>query len=119
MQQVCGGVIAHRGLADVGVDDGINFLSDADRLLSYDLMRAHALDWGVAAGHFGDDRVVIIGVEPSAIADLAAGLGVEGRVVEDDLALFTGLKFLRALAVLDNSEDFAVFGARLAVAFER
>src|SRR5260370_1006716 len=118
MQQVCGGVVAHRRLTDVGVDDGIDSLSDADRLLCDNLMRPHTLDRRVASGNFGDDGVVIIGVEPSAIADLAAGLGVERRVVEDDLSLIAGLEFLRALAALDDGEDFAVFGPGLAVAFE-
>ena len=65
-------------------------------------MGAHALNRVVASSHLGDDGVVIVGVEPSAVADLAAGFGVEGRVVEDDLALLTGLEFLRALAVLDE-----------------
>jgi hypothetical protein len=62
---------------------------------------------------------VIVGVEPSAIADLAAGFGVEGRVIEDDLAALAGLEFLRALAVcLDDGQHFAIVGARLAIAFE-
>ncbi len=67
------------------------------------LMRAHALDRVVASRHFGDDGVVIVGVKPSAIADLPAGLGVEGSVIENDLAGFSGLEFLRALAILDDS----------------
>ena len=118
MQQMRGRVIAHGGLADVRINDGIDFLSDADRLLGDDLVGADALDRGVASGYFGDDRVVIVGIEPSAIADLSARLGVEGRVVEDDLALIARLEFWDSLAVFDNGEDFAVFRARLPVAFE-
>src|SRR5882724_5806160 len=102
MKEMRGSVIAHGGLANVGVDDSIDFLSDADRLLGDDLVRAHTLDRGVAAGYFRDDGVVIVGVEPPAVADLSAGYGVEGRVVEDDLALLAGLEFLRALAILDD-----------------
>ena len=118
MQQVRGGVIPHRGLADVAVDDGVDFLADANRLLGDDLMRAHALNGGIATGHFGDDSVVIVGIEPAAVADLSAGLGIERRVVEDDLALVARLQFLRALAILDDREDLAVFGASLTVALE-
>ena len=81
-------------------------------------MRAHALNGVVASGHFGDDGVVIVGVEPSAIADLSAGFGVEGRVIEDDLAGVAGLEFLRTLAAFDDGEHFAVVGASLAIAFE-
>ena len=62
-----------------------------------DLMRPHSLDRVVAALHFGDDGVVIVAVEPSPVANLSAGLGVERRVVEDDLAFFARLEFLRAL----------------------
>ena len=81
-------------------------------------MRAHSLDRVIAAFHFGDDSVVIVAVEPSAVADLSAGFGVERSVVEDDLAFFAGLEFLRALAVVDDGEDFAAVGAGLAIAFE-
>ena len=104
--------------ANRGVDYGVYFLPDANWLLGDDLMRAHALHGVVAAGHFGDDCVVIVGVEPSAVADLAAGFGVEGRVVEDDFAGVAGLEFLRALVALDDGQHFAVVGARLAIAFE-
>ena len=62
-------------------------------------MRAHSLDRVVAALHFGNDGVVIVAVEPSAVAHLSAGFGVERRVVEDDFAFLAGLEFLRALAV--------------------
>jgi hypothetical protein len=65
-----------------------------------DLMRPHALHRVVASLHFGDDGVVIVGVKPSAIADLSAGFGVERSVIEDDLAFFSGLEFLRALPVV-------------------
>ncbi len=81
-------------------------------------MRPHTLDRVVAAFHFGDDSVVIVAVEPSPVAHLSAGFGVERRVVEDDLAFFAGLEFLRALAVVDDGEHFAAVGASLAVAFE-
>ena len=60
-------------------------------------MRPHALNRVVASGHFGDDGVVIVGVKPSAIADLAAGFGVERRVIENDLALFARLQFAARL----------------------
>src|SRR6267378_3462767 len=115
MKEMRGGVIAHRGFSDVGVDYGVDFLPDANRLLGDYLMCAYTLNGGVAAGHFGDDGVMVVGVQPSAVADLSAGFGVEGRVIEDDLALVTGLEFLRALAALDDSQDFAIFGAGLAV----
>ena len=107
LQQVRGGVVAHGGLADGVVDDGIDFVAYADWLLGDDLVCANALNRGVTAFHFGDDGVVIVGVEPSAVANLAAGFGVEGRVIEDDFAFVSGLELLRATAVVDDGENFA------------
>ena len=118
LQQVRGRVVAHGRLADFGVDDGIDFVAYADRLLRDDLVRPDALNGGVAALYFGDDGVVIVAVEPSAVADLAARFSVEGCVIEDDFAFVAGFEFLRALAVVDDGEDFAVVGTGLAVAFE-
>src|SRR5271166_6034255 len=83
-----------------------------------DLMRAHALNRGVAAFYFGDDGVVIVAIKPSAIADLPAGFGVERRVVEDYFAFVAGFELLCALAVVDDGEDFAIVRASLAVALE-
>src|SRR5260370_32604216 len=92
LEQMRGRVIAHGGFANRGVDDGSHSLPDANRLLGNNLMRAHALYRVVAPSHLGDDGVVIIGVEPSAITDLPAGFGVEGSVVEDDLAGIAGFE---------------------------
>ncbi len=65
---------------------------------------------------------MVFGVEPADVADLSAGIGVEGSVIEHDLAALAGLQLLRAdtsaIFVLDDGEDFAVVGAGLAVAFE-
>ena len=115
---MCGGVVAHGGFADAGVDDGVDFVADVDRLLRDDLVRAHALHRVIRAGHLGDDGVVIVGVEPAAIADLASGFGVEGRVIENDFAFVAGLEFFCALAAFQERKNFAALGARLAVAFE-
>ena len=74
-------------------------------------MRAHALHRIGHAFDFGDDGVVVFGVEPAHIAHLSASLGVEGRVVEHDLAAFAWLQFLRAdsgaVVRLDDGENFA------------
>src|SRR5580658_4462641 len=123
------GVIAHGGFANRGVHNGIDSIAHAEGAPPFrvfcgrwgfhdDLMRAHSLHRVVASGYFGNDGVVIVGVEPSAIANLSAGFGVERRVVKDDLAGVAGLEFLRTLAALDDGEDFAVVGARLPVSFE-
>jgi hypothetical protein len=81
-------------------------------------MGAHSLHGVVASLHLGDDGVVIVAVEPSAVADLSARFGVERCVVKDYFPFFTGFEFLRALTLADDGEDLAAVGTGLAVAFE-
>ena len=85
-------------------------------------MRAHALHGIGHAFDFGDDGVVVVGVEPADIADLSAGIGVERSVVEHDLAALAGLELLRADAAavvrLDDGQHFASGGERLVIALE-
>src|ERR1700738_2011211 len=118
VQQMRTRVIAHGGLSHLGIDHGVDFVTQADCLFSDGLMRADPPNRGIAALHFGDDRVVIVRVKPSPIADLSAGFSVERRVIEDDLAFIAGLEFLCALATVDDGQPFAEVGAGLAVAFE-
>ncbi len=61
-------------------------------------MCANSLHGVIAANHVGNDRVVVVGIEPAAVADLAAGLGVERRVIQDDLAFVAGFQFAGALS---------------------
>ena len=116
------GVVAHGRAADFVVDHGVDFVADVDGLLGDDAMRAHALHGIGRAFDLGDEGVVIVGVEPADIADLSAGVGVEGRVIKDDLAALAGLELLRADARavlgLDDRENFRAGGERLAIALE-
>ncbi len=122
MKKMGAGVIAHGGAADFVVDHGIELVANANGLLCDNAMGAHTLHGIRYAFDIGDERVVVFGVEPADVADLSAGIGVEGRVIENDLAAFAGLQLLRAdtsaVLGLDDGEDFAVVGARLAVAFK-
>src|SRR5260221_187465 len=118
LEQMSRGVIAHSRFANCGVDDGVHFLPNSDCLLGNDLMRPHTLDWVVATSHVGDDRVVIVGVEPSAVADLSAGFGVEWSLVENDFTGVAGIKLSNPLAPADYVQDYAVVGARMTIAFE-
>src|SRR5215470_11918672 len=92
------GVIAHSRATHFVVDDGIELVADANRLLGDHTMRAHTLHGKSGAFNFGDEGVVVVGVEPAGVADLSTGLGVEGRVVEDDLAALAGKEYVSAQA---------------------
>src|ERR1019366_8526406 len=111
-----GRMIAHGGFANRGVDNGVHFLANANCLLGCDLMGAHTLYRVVASGYFGDDCVVIVGVEPSAVADLPAGFGVEGGALEDNFAGVAGLEFLNAGSATNYRRYFAFGRSRLRVA---
>ncbi len=116
------GVVAHGGAAHFVVDHGVDFVADVDRLLGDDTMRTHALHGIGRAFDLGDERVVIVAVEPADIADLSAGVGVEGRVVEDNLAALAGLELLcadtAAVVRLDDGENLRAGGERLVIALE-
>ena len=111
-------VIAHGGLPDRSVHDGVDFVTNANGGFHEDLVRAYSLHGVVATLHLGDDGVVVVGVEPSAIANLPAGLGIEGRVVENDLAFLASVEGLRTSALGDDGQHLAALGASLVVTFE-
>jgi hypothetical protein len=121
LQQVGGGVIAHGGLADVGVNHGIHLLANPEGAppntvfvgwgFHEHLVCPYSLHGVVATSDFGNHSVVIVAVEPPTIANLSAGFRVEGRVIKDDFAFLAGLEFLRALALADDGEDFAAIRA--------
>src|SRR5258708_32923371 len=98
-----GRVITHSGFANCGVDDGIHFLPNAEGappfrtlcgggVLYHHLIRAYPLHRVVASRYFGDDVVVIVGVEPAALTDLSAGPGEKGSVIQEDHAAVAGLR---------------------------
>ena len=118
MQQMRSRVIAHGRLANVGIHDGIDFVAHANRLLRDNLMRPHSLNRRIASRHLSDDGVVIVRIKPSLVANLPAGVGIERRVVKNDLAGFSSLEFPHALAVVNDGQHFATVRARLPIAFE-
>ena len=67
-------------------------VADRDVLLEDGLVRADALHGQNAAATSAMRGVVVGRGEPADVADLSAGVGVEGRVVEHNFALFAGLR---------------------------
>src|SRR4051812_46267857 len=106
-------MVAHCRLAQLRVHHRIQSVPDHDRLTSRYVMRPDTLHRRVDARHLGDDRVAIIRIQPSLVANLSAGLGIERRVVEYDLALLSGLQFADALSTLNDSQHFTAVRLRL------
>src|SRR5258708_20355715 len=108
MKQMRRCVIAHGGLANVSIDDGIDLVAHANRLFSDDLLRPHTLNGGIGSRGFGDDSIVIVRVKPSPVANLAAGLGVEGCPIEDYFAHLSWLKLSDLDTVSQDGKHFSL-----------
>ena len=108
MQQVRAGVVALRRVAELCVDDRVHPHSQRDGLLHLHAMRAHTLHRLGAAQHIADYRVVIVRAQPAVVADLAARVGIERRVVEHDLHLFTCRSRRDTHTIAHNGEHLAV-----------
>ena len=112
------GVIAHGGRANSGINHGVDLGPNLQSLLCDYLVGAHALHRVIGSRDFGHYRVVVVGIEPPAVAHLSAGLRVERRVVEDDFAFLARFEFAGALALFQQCYYFAGFRLRLAIPFK-
>ena len=79
----------------------------AGRASDLDGVRDQALD---RALDVEDLQVRAVGGDDALVGDLAAGLGVERRAVEHDLAALARLELLDPLAVDDQAEDVRLAG---------
>ncbi len=84
MEQVRGGVVAHRPRTTHGIDLCAHDLADRERCPDRALMDDQAADGPLGVLDVEGHRSVR-GQEAASVADLAAALGVERRLVEDDL----------------------------------
>lgn len=110
MQQVGRGVVERGGLAYRGVDLGLDRAADAQVAPGDHAMvqvRAASLG-GIAHLEAHASRL-----EVATVADLAAGLGVERRLVEDHDALLALLQALDGLAVPEQRDDLPGAGDAL------
>ncbi len=118
VDEVGAGVVAHGAAAFGAVDDRGDCVADGEAFAGGDAVGEDALHGFGGAADVGEDVCAVRGVEPAGVADLAAGVGVEGGVVEHGFALLAGFQFVDAEAVLDEGEDLCAFGAEGGVAFE-
>src|SRR5580692_12881981 len=82
-------------------------------------MCPHPLNRRITSRNIGNNGIVIIGIKPSPVANLPAGLGIERRVIKDDLSRFPRLEFPRPLPVVDDGQHLASVGASLTITFEQ
>src|SRR5690606_14973135 len=106
VQQVGRGVVTADLLATLGIDACVDGLADADEAL----LDGAAMDVEVRRGLAGVVHVDVagLGVEITGVADLAAGLAIERRAVEDDLDLLASLGALERTVRAEDGDDGAV-----------
>ena len=90
MQQMRAGMIAPRGRAVIRIDNRIDLVANLQRLAQNRPVRKDPLHRLRASAHIGDDRVVIVGVEPARIAHLPTRIGIEAGVIENDFHRIAG-----------------------------
>src|ERR1700722_6645196 len=97
-------MIAASRPTDFRINDRIHVAAQRDRLAQKDLVRTHALHWLYAAEHIGNHDVVVIGIEPTGIADLAARIGIKRSMIEHDLYAIAGNGLRHSDAILHDGE---------------
>src|ERR1700722_4818168 len=118
MEEVRAGMVASRRIAELRIHDRVHLHAARDRLLHPYAMCAHTLYWLHATEYIGKNRVVIIGTQPAVIANLAARVSVERRVIEHDVDLFARGSRRHARTVARDNKHLAVGRDQLRVAFE-
>ena len=105
VEEVRGGVVAHRPGAPLGVDDGRDGLTDPQPPVERSAMDDEAAGRALGVLH-GEERRAAAGLrELAAVADLAAALGVERRPVQDHLGLAVAGQLVVGDAVADDRDD--------------
>ena len=116
VQQVRGGVVAPGGVAQRRGHFGAQHVAHADGREGGDAVHGQAGHAGEGGLDIGD-LLAGIGVESAAVAHLAAGFGVERRLVEDQLGVDACGNLFDDL-LLDQQADHAGTGLELGVAQE-
>ncbi len=112
-------VIAARGVADLRVHHRVHLHAHVHGLTDFDLVCTNALHRHVTSIYVGKNQIMFCVVEDADVTHLATGISVERRVVENGFAFVTRVESLYANPVLNQRQDFAAFGFRLAIAFKR
>ncbi|MNJ33077.1 hypothetical protein D3C77_277560 [compost metagenome] len=112
VQQVGGGVVQRGGVLNIGIDPGLHLSTDGQGAAGH-----HTVVQEGAAGLGGVAHIEahVARLQVAGVTNLAAGLGVERRTVEDDHTLLAFTQLLDDLAVLIKSNDAgAAFGGVVA-----
>ena len=113
VEQVRPRVVAHRVGAALGVDDGLDRLPDPQPPVERAVVDDQPAMRPLGVGH-GEQLAAATGLADDAlVADLAAALGVERRLVEDDLGLAVAGQLVELHPVAQDGNDPALGGRRL------
>ncbi len=118
MKQMRGCVVAHCGLADVGVDSYSDAIMRDDSALCHYSMGAYTLHGLVAPMHFGKNKIFILAQELSHVPDLPAGICIEWSTIENDLPFLSREQLWDLAAILDNCQDKAAVHFKLLITQE-
>ena len=116
VHQVRGAVVAHGPRAALGVDAGDEAVADLD--LAFDDAALVAEHRGLDLGRVFDDHARARVAQLAGVADLAAALGIERRVVEHDDHVVAGAGAVHRRAVDVDRRDLAVLADQVLVAVE-
>src|ERR1700733_573447 len=118
MQEMSAGMVAADGETGFCIHHGIYVGAQLDGLTQVDLVRANALHRLHATQNIAYDYVVVVGIEPTGIPHLAAGVSIKRGVIEHDLYTLAGIGLRHAYAIPDDGEHFAMLRGELTVAFK-
>src|SRR5262245_45336587 len=113
MQEVRAGVVAHRGGAALGVDDGTHRLPYSEPAVELAAMDDQPAEPLLRVLDREQLRPFSDLADDAAVADLAAALRVERRPIEDDLGRALAGQLLELHPVADDGEHPGVRGRRL------
>ena len=113
MEQMRARVVAHRVGASVGIDDRLHRLPDPQPAVERPAVDDQPTERLLRVGHREQLAATARLAQDALVADLAAALGVERRLVEDDLGLTVAGQLVELHPVAEDRDDPAVAGRRL------
>src|SRR5690606_12252753 len=110
------GMVAHGGGAAINVDLGLHLGADVQRACAQDAMMTEYIRLNFLSVFYCEYRVAADDL--AAVAHLAAGLGVERRVIKNNNTVVTLIHLLYRAAIDIQRNDGSFFHQKLLIAAE-